>query len=170
MIKQATLLLMWCNLEAHKIFSPAEQEQVAMMLEMEQLQATMNTELMTNAKSQHPLMDECEFFDKYEERLSHQISHSEDNSYDMLGKERGWNSLTRKEKGSHEMVEMASDGKTPKRIRDGKFLFIDEESCIGCTQVRFCHRIPCQTIYDANMRLIAFRLFSALKLRRPRSR
>lgn len=43
----------------------------------------------------------------------------------------------KKEKGSHELVEMAYDGKTPKRIRDGQFVFIDEETCIGCTQVSF---------------------------------
>ena len=32
-------------------------------------------------------------------------------------------------------MEMASDGRTPKRIRDGQFVFIDEETCIGCVQV-----------------------------------
>jgi hypothetical protein len=52
---------------------------------------------------------------------------------------------------------MASDGKTPMRIRDGQFVFIDEESCIGCTQVcryifaRVCFItiiIICRTIPD----------------------
>lgn len=37
-------------------------------------------------------------------------------------------------KSSHELVELVSDNSnTPKRLRDGDFTFIDEESCIGCT-------------------------------------
>jgi ferredoxin len=36
-------------------------------------------------------------------------------------------------KSSHELVELVSDNNTPKRLRDGDFTFIDEESCIGCT-------------------------------------
>jgi ferredoxin len=30
------------------------------------------------------------------------------------------------------MVELATDEKTPLRMKDGEFVFIDEESCIGC--------------------------------------
>ena len=39
-------------------------------------------------------------------------------------------------KGSHEQVPLANDGKTPLYMDEGDFVFIDEESCIGCMQVR----------------------------------
>ena len=39
----------------------------------------------------------------------------------------------RKKKSSHELVVLASDNKTPLWINDGEFVFIDEDSCIGCT-------------------------------------
>ena len=42
----------------------------------------------------------------------------------------------RKTKSSFDLVEMTADGSVPLRIRDDSFVFIDEESCIGCTQVR----------------------------------
>jgi len=35
---------------------------------------------------------------------------------------------------SHEEVQLAYDNETPKFQRDGTFVFIDEESCIGCRQ------------------------------------
>ena len=37
-------------------------------------------------------------------------------------------------KSSHEKVELAKDGKTPLWLQDGDYVYIDEESCIGCTQ------------------------------------
>jgi hypothetical protein len=90
----------------------------------------------------HPssLMDECELFDEYEERLFRRISEINNNEDDdVTGVESVWDFLNRKdggrEKSSHELVEMSFDGMTPKRIRDGQFVFIDEETCIGCTQV-----------------------------------
>ena len=136
MLKQASLSLIWRDLEAHEIFSPAEEERVKLLLEMERLQATA-TATKTAGKHSQLLMDECELFEDYEDRLSHQ-TYSDDNENDVMGAEHAWDFLKeKKEKGSHEMVEMAFDGKTPKRIRDGQFVFIDEESCIGCTQVRF---------------------------------
>lgn len=134
MLKKATLSLVWRDLEAHGIFSPAEEERVAALLEMERLRAKYASSGAGDDGSQL-LMDECELFDDYKDRLSYRISHSDDSDDGMLGTEGGWDFLARKEKSSHESVEMASDGTTPRRIRDGKFVFIDEESCIGCTQV-----------------------------------
>jgi len=135
-LKQASLALVWRDLEAHEIFSPAEEERIELLLEMERLQSTIAKETTPNKHSQM-LMDECVLFEDYEERLSHQISYSDDNDNDMLGVERSWDFLKdrKREKSSHELVEMTMDGTTPKRIRDGQFVFIDEESCIGCTQV-----------------------------------
>ena len=37
-------------------------------------------------------------------------------------------------KSSHEKVALADDGKTPLWLQDGDYVYIDEESCIGCTQ------------------------------------
>ncbi|KAL7538128.1 hypothetical protein ACHAXR_008311 [Thalassiosira sp. AJA248-18] len=131
MLKKATLPLVWRDLEAHEMFSPAEEERVQQLLEMERLQATLDTRAPD--KNGQLMMDECVLFDEYEDRLSQQ-TYSGDNDNDILGEERAWEFLERKEKSSHKLVEMAFDGKTPKRIRDGEFVFIDEESCIGCSQ------------------------------------
>lgn len=53
------------------------------------------------------VFDECELLDDYEDRLS--ISSG------------GVYGVQKNKKSSHELVEMARDGKTPKRIRDGEF-------------------------------------------------
>ena len=145
LLKLASLPLVWRDLEAHGIFSPAEEERVQLLLEMEHM--------MEESQQRMPsqLMDECELFDDYEERLMrrHDAMSIEDNDIDVLGVESAWNFLKddgrneengraprKREKSSHEMVEMTSDGKTPRRMRDGQFVFIDEETCIGCAQVR----------------------------------
>lgn len=43
-------------------------------------------------------------------------------------------SSRRETTSSHQLVDLADDGKTPLWVKDGEFVFIDEESCIGCTQ------------------------------------
>ncbi len=75
------------------------------------------------------LMDECLLFDDYEDRLHHReyTDRKDDNRYafDLLP--------AKKEKSSHDLVEMTADGETPKRIRDGQFgkcLFASCPSCI----------------------------------------
>ncbi len=150
LLKHASLPLVWRDLEAHGIFSPAEEERIQLLLEMERMMKdTLNN--MPSQSSASFLMDECELLDDYEERLirRREAMTTEDNDNDMLGSESAWNFLKddgsneddgrpmrKREKSSHEVVEMASDGKTPLRIRDGQFVFIDEETCIGCSQVR----------------------------------
>lgn len=146
LLKHASLSLVWRDLEAHGIFSPAEEERVQLLLEMERAMKDSLHQTMPSQSSASFLMDECELLDDYEERLlrRHDSMSNEDNDNDVLGVENAWNFLKedgrkearKREKSSHEMVEMASDGKTPRRIRDGQFVFIDEETCIGCSQVR----------------------------------
>ena len=132
MLNEASLSFVWRDLEAHEIFSPAEQERVQMLLEMERLKATFAT---TDSNNSELLVDECELFEEYEDRLSHQ-TYSDENENDIVGVDRSsWDKLQKREKSSHEFVEMASDGENPLRIRDGQFVAIDEETCIGCTQV-----------------------------------
>lgn len=126
-LQEATLGLVWRDLEAHGVFSPAEEERVQLLKEMERRVST-----VTSLKSDL-LMDECELFDEYEHRLAHQ-TYSDENENDMLGVNRDWDLVQKREKSSHELVEMTANGQVPKRIRDGQFCFIDEESCIGCTQ------------------------------------
>jgi hypothetical protein len=60
-------------------------------------------------------MDECELYDAYEDRLS--------NIHFLDGDESGPLSdfLQKKDKSSHELVDMSFDGETPKRLRDGEF-------------------------------------------------
>ena len=140
-LKLASLSIVWRDLEAHGIFSPAEEERVRTLLEMESLHPSSTTEDGNRNKNNlHPsLMDECVLFDEYEERLSRRNSEDNDEDDDIMGVESAWDFLKRKdggrEKSSHELVEMTTDGKTAKRIRDGQFVFIDEETCIGCAQV-----------------------------------
>ena len=140
-LKLASLSIVWRDLEAHGIFSPAEEERVRTLLEMESLHPSSTTEDSNRNKNNlHPsLMDECVLFDEYEERLSRRNSEDNDEDDDIMGVESAWDFLKRKdggrEKSSHELVEMTTDGKTAKRIRDGQFVFIDEETCIGCAQV-----------------------------------
>jgi NAD-dependent dihydropyrimidine dehydrogenase PreA subunit len=141
-LKLASLSIVWRDLEAHGIFSPAEEERVRTLLEMERLHPSSTTDdsNRNNNNNLHPsLMDECVLFDEYEERLSRRNSEDNDDVDDIMGVESAWDFLKRKdggrEKSSHELVEMTTDGKTPKRIRDGQFVFIDEETCIGCAQV-----------------------------------
>jgi hypothetical protein len=60
------------------------------------------------------LMDECELYDEYEDRLyENNIIDEDEYNKGRIAK--------KKDKSSHELVEMASDGVTPKRIRDGEF-------------------------------------------------
>lgn len=132
MLENASLGVVWRDLEAHGIFSPAEEERLALLKDLESLLSSYSS----GGKVSDPelLMDECLLFDDYEDRLHHReyTDRKDDNRYafDLLP--------AKKEKSSHELVEMTADGETPKRIRDGQFVFIDEESCIGCAQ---CARI-----------------------------
>jgi len=137
MLKKASLSIIWRDLEGHDVFSPAENEHIQMVHELQ-------SSISSNAAKidhQNLLMDECLLFDEYTDRLSNSISSINDiNESDMIGIEQSYNEYMneekkKKEKSSHQLVEFAYDGKTTKWVRDGEFVFIDEETCIGCTQV-----------------------------------
>ena len=138
LLKEASIDLIWRDLEAYGCFSPAEEERIKLLKEI-----TYSSSFTTN--NSDLLMDECELFEEYEDRLARQ-TYSDDNENDMLGVERDWGLVEKKEKGSHKLVEMTTNGQVPKRIRDGQFCFIDEESCIGCTQ--------CATIAPSTFKMI----------------
>ena len=86
-----------------------------LLMDMENIASASTTNAHSTA--QQLLMDECELFDEYEDRLSRR-SYYDDDGNDMT---RGKHIAMKREKSSHELVEMAFDGKTPKRLRDGKF-------------------------------------------------
>jgi NAD-dependent dihydropyrimidine dehydrogenase PreA subunit len=67
------------------------------------------------------VMDECEILDNGQ-------------TYATTTYQTSWSDVKAKEFSSHELLDMAADGKTPLYLRDGDFIFIDEESCIGCMQ------------------------------------
>jgi len=112
----------WRDIRAHGILSPVEEER---MLLVENLNIR-DSELTSNShswygdeNSEHEFVDECEILDWGYSTPEDEESH-------------GQNGKNYKHASSHKQVEMANDNKTPLRIRDGDFVFIDEESCIGC--------------------------------------
>lgn len=70
---------------------------------MKEMDQQKQSEVIPVVSSDDMFMDECELFDGYEDGLF----------------EKGGD--TKRGKSSHELVEMTSDGVTPKRIRDGEF-------------------------------------------------
>jgi len=133
-LEQPDLSSVWRDFKAHDIRSPVEREY---QKKEEFIHSSKGTST-TNHPSQSSIssgsgrtqntdlfIDECEILDwgsaGDEEGHHVQTSNSE-------------NSENRRDRSSHKSVELSSDGKTPKRLRDGTFVFIDEESCIGCTQ------------------------------------
>ena len=129
----ASVSIVWRDLEAHGIFSPAEKERVLALLEMERrLHPTMGEAYSSSSsdakRSSHrntppSFMDECELFDEYKERLFRR-SYEDNNGGYIMGDESAREFLKRKdggrEKSSHELVEITSDGTTPERIMDGQ--------------------------------------------------
>jgi len=106
-----TASALWNDFYSHGIISPSE----AMHCSLETAMMEKMSQIIDEKNGQHSfhdldIMDECEILDW-----------GEDGQEGVMP-------------SSHELVELASDNKTPKRIREGKFVFIDEETCIGCTQ------------------------------------
>ncbi len=82
---------------------------------MMEIQSLGRSSAVSIASRSDMIMDECELYDAYEDRLS---------NIDFLdGNESGprVDFLQKKERSSHELVEMSFDGETPKRLRDGEF-------------------------------------------------
>lgn len=111
----------WRDLKKHGIFSPAEQEYNAKKAEID-------SKLQRDAhRKDTDIFDECEILDWGS--LGSGVS-----SGGIPQKKRDTSEKVPVERSSHKLVELANDNKTPNRLRDGEFVFIDEDSCIGCTQ------------------------------------
>ncbi len=114
-----TILSVWRDLENHGFRPPIVEER-------EILQQQIDTEFGKEKVSDiQPMIDECEILEWSDDEHSNPRASS---SSQMEG------ASSDTKKSSHELVALASDNKTPSRLRDGDFIFIDEESCIGCKQ------------------------------------
>ena len=109
-----TVASIWRDLRNHGILPPAEVEWDRKKAELDAEFANGGVAQGATSSSSLPNpYDECEILD-----------------YDSSPAD----ASSAMQKASHESIELCSDGKTPKRIRDGMSIFIDEESCIGCMQ------------------------------------
>lgn len=114
---EVTVASVWRDLRNHDILPPAEVEwqRKKAELDAEYSNASENSG-DTSSSASSSIYDECEILEwGFEGNAGSPASAS-------------------LQRASHESIEMCSDGKTPKRIRDGMAVFIDEESCIGCIQ------------------------------------
>mmetsp|Transcript_21065 Transcript_21065/g.31966 ORF Transcript_21065/g.31966 Transcript_21065/m.31966 type:complete len:527 (-) Transcript_21065:111-1691(-) len=113
---EPTVESIWRDIRNHDILSPIETEHAFKMLEIQKKIGDIKTEA---SYLSNDVMDECEILEHGD---TYATTTSQTPEYKV------------KEETSHELVKMAADGKTPLYLRDGQFIFIDEESCIGCRQ------------------------------------
>ena len=116
--EQHSIETIWRDIRNHHILSPVEVKREMELLEIrKKLEDLPKIERLGTLE----IMDECEILDAGQ-------------SFATTTYQTSWDDVKDKEFTSHELLEMAADGKTPLFLRDGDFIFIDEESCIGCTQ------------------------------------
>lgn len=127
----------WRDLKAHGILSPKEVEHKR---QIEILKKSLDVkEKLYGDGDDDLIMDECEILhwgggsspkERNENRNSFKSKTKSSSSYSSDN--------YHVDTASHKKVELASDDRTPKRMRDGNFVIIDEETCIGCTQCVQC--------------------------------
>jgi len=125
MRKQPNIQSVWRDFDAHQILSPNAVAHKFKQAEIEhKLEAAKQKAEYYATSTEADVLDECEILDwKHEAQISKRT---------ILEKD------VLRNKSSHEKLDLASDNATPLRMRDGDFIVIDEESCIGCAQ---CARI-----------------------------
>mmetsp|Transcript_21409 Transcript_21409/g.31681 ORF Transcript_21409/g.31681 Transcript_21409/m.31681 type:complete len:559 (-) Transcript_21409:262-1938(-) len=121
-VEGPTMKSVWRDLENHGFQPPNVEEWKMLQKEIEE-EYGVNTE--SSGATNNNMMDECEILEWADGEHSTPRASS-------TSRMKGASTSTKK--SSHELVPLATDGKTPSRLRDGDFVFIDEESCIGCTQ------------------------------------
>jgi len=123
-LRQTFVDAVWRDLRNHGILSPAELERQELLAKAARGPATLSA---ASTMMQETLMDECQILDwDYSDSSSASSSLSESATKDRQ--------TASKSRSSHHLVEMAPNTKTPLWMKDGEFVFIDEESCIGCMQ------------------------------------
>ena len=115
----------WRDFKRHGVQSPAETEHAQALQAIETASSTSTTSLQhedtdDSSSTTNLFMDECEIFD--------------DAIPDGWYKDDITGTWQRHGKSSHAKVILAADQKTPLYLQDGDYVYIDEESCIGCTQ------------------------------------
>jgi len=118
-----TMKSVWRDLENHGFQPPIMEERELLQRKIENKYGKGNSNIAKSSTVN--IMDECEILEWKDGEHSTPRASS-------TSQMKGATASTKK--SSHEAVALASDGKTPSRLRDGDFVFIDEESCIGCTQ------------------------------------
>lgn len=122
-MKSDAVAVVWRDFKRHGVQSPAEQAH-ATALQAIQEAHEIKDEVSTNAAYDDGMsmifMDECEIV--------------ESTIPDGWYKDENTGTWQRRGKSSHEKVALTGDGKTPLWLQDGDYVYIDEESCIGCTQ------------------------------------
>ena len=127
-LRQDLVDAVWRDIRNHGIFSPLEQERARIAREIRDkygAATAAETQQKIDKQYKDSLMDECEIME-----WDHRVEESQE-----ISSARSHRRQASGSKSSHKVVELASDGKTPLWVRDGKFVFIDEDSCIGCMQV-----------------------------------
>lgn len=109
----------WRDLENHGFMPPVLEDRKREQQLIDERYGTMKDSSGTIT------VDECEILEWRDDEHS---SPRESSNSQMEG------ASSDTKKSSHELIPLLADGKTPGRIRDGEFVFIDEESCIGCKQ------------------------------------
>jgi NAD-dependent dihydropyrimidine dehydrogenase PreA subunit len=129
----------WRDLKNHGLIGPNEQEWNQKRDELQKKYGSVEQQtqlLLENGD----FVDECEILDwgSYDTSTSPSTTtpttSTEDEKEDQVYDAKNHKYI---KKSSHEQVALAADQKTPLYMQDGSFVFIDEESCIGCMQVRF---------------------------------
>jgi len=117
--REEELRMVWRDLRNHGILSPIETDYQLRLEELRTIHETLVGNDPVGNEITDNMLDECEILD-----YNH-AAHWEkdgDGQWYLHGK------------SSNELVELAMDKKTPLYLKDGDFVFIDEESCIGCMQ------------------------------------
>ncbi|KAG7346760.1 4Fe-4S single cluster domain of ferredoxin I [Nitzschia inconspicua] len=125
-LRKAFIDAVWRDVRAHGILSPVEEERLMLQnkIRMENQAGTLASTGVPSSNAD--IVDECEILEW------NGGSVPEGNAVLLSDREKSSKRRSSKGLSSHKLLEMARDGNTPLRMRDGEFVFIDEESCIGC--------------------------------------
>jgi len=132
--KKAVAVDVFRDFENHGIMSPVERRWQDLEDEWERVRP--NKKEGSDVRDSMAMIDECEILDwgQTETGKAVELAIWGDGT-DKKGKRTDKKGKSKKKgPGSHHDVQLAKDGKTPLYLKDGDFVFIDEESCIGCTQ------------------------------------
>ena len=127
-LRKPFITAVWRDIRAHGMLSPVEEERIVLAEKLRSENGQGRREDDISRGSNIDIVDECEILD-WNTHSSENTESTQSNSETLLRKR-----ASKRESNSHKLIDMANDNKTPLYMRDGEFVFIDEESCIGCMQ------------------------------------